>query len=130
MKTTILTAGAVLAFCAAAAFAADAPQPAAKSNATAKDTAKAHTAAAVAAEQTVAYDDLGKSIGSRIIVHTKLGTTRTGELIKWMPTSMDIRLDGGAEFTIPAQTVRSVSIQAEPPEPTPAKPGDSSAKKN
>ena len=94
--------------------------------------AKPHAAEA---QQEVAYADLGKYLGKRVIVHTKLNTTRDGVLTRHSNSEIDLKLPTGAELSIPADTIRRVTVPIAPPDPlfqTPAsqKPGDGSAKKN
>ena len=89
--------------------------------------AKPHSAP-VPAQREIAYADLGKEIGKRITVHTKLSTVRSGTLTKVSQTSLDLRLDNGAELTIPADSIRSLSVPVPPPEPLFPTTGEPSAK--
>ena len=101
------------------AFAAEAAPPTAKPR-----------AAVEPAQREIAYAELDKQIGKRIIVHTKLGTVRGGVLTKYRDTMIEMTLDGGADLTVPANTIRSVSIPALAPDPQTTSTGDGSAKKN
>jgi hypothetical protein len=120
MKNTFLIA-AFLVFCSTSvgALAAAAIQPA----------AKAH-AAAEPAQHEISYTDLEKQIGKTVVVHTKLGTVRTGVLTKYKSTMIDIQLEGGADLTITESAIKSVSISVTPSDSSSAVTGDSSAKKN
>jgi hypothetical protein len=87
--------------------------------------------ARVAAEplqREITYADLETQVGKRIIVHTMLGTVRSGVLVKYSKTEIDMKLDEGTDLTVPAYSIRSLSIPVPPPDPSTA--GDSSAKKN
>jgi hypothetical protein len=94
-----------------------------------KSTPAAH-AAAQPPQLDVAYVDLGKYLGKRINVRSTLDTIRSGILTKYSATSINIKLDGGAELTMPAETIRSASVPVPPPDPLYPATGDSSAKKN
>jgi hypothetical protein len=91
--------------------------------------AKPHAAAQLA-QREITYADLEKRVGKRIIVRTTLGTTRSGVLTKYTSTLVDMKLDGGADLTIPANTIRSLNVPVLPPDPLFPTAGDSSAKKN
>ncbi len=91
--------------------------------------AKPH-ATAEPQQREITYADLETQVGKRIIVHTTLGTVRSGVLIKYTKTEFEIRLDEGMELTIPAGTIRSLSIPVQQPDPALPTTGDSSAKKN
>ncbi len=94
-----------------------------------KSTPAAHEAAQPP-QLDVAYADLGKYLGKRINVRSTMDTTRSGILTKFSATSINIKLDGDAELTMPAETIRSASVPIPPPEPLFPVTGDSSAKKN
>jgi hypothetical protein len=115
----------------------------------AQPAAKPHAAAE--AQQEVAVEDLGKYIGKRVIVHTKLNTTRSGVLTRRSKTEADLKLDSGADLSIPLDSIQRVTVPSAPADPAlqkpteaakpeaakstpvkaaPQKPGDSSAKKN
>ncbi len=81
-------------------------------------------------QREIAYADLETQVGKRIIVHTTLGTVRSGVLIKYTKTEFEIRLDEGTELTIPASTIRSLSIPVQQPDSALPATGDGSAKKN
>jgi hypothetical protein len=95
----------------------------------AQPAAKPHPAAQPAQRQ-ITYADLEKQLGKRIIVRTTLGTTRSGVLTKYTSTLIDMKLDGGADLTIPANTISSLNVPVLPPDPLFPTAGDSSAKKN
>jgi hypothetical protein len=79
----------------------------------------------------VAYADIGKYVGKRIVVHTKLNTTRTGVLLRQSATEIDIKLDGGAELSITAESIRRLVVPVAPPDPlvkpVESKPADAKA---
>jgi hypothetical protein len=89
--------------------------------------AKPHSAPAPA-QREIAYEDLSKELGKRITVHTKLNTVRSGTLTKVSKTSLDMKLDNGAELTIPADGIRSLSVPVPPPDPLFPTAGEPSAK--
>jgi hypothetical protein len=106
-------------------------QPAAKAHPatpTAQPPAKPHAAPAAPAQREISYEDLGKELGKRITVHTKLNTVRSGTLTKVSKTSLDMKLDNGAELTIPADSIRSLSVPVPPPDPLSPTAGEPSAK--
>jgi hypothetical protein len=84
--------------------------------------------AAEPAQREIAYADLETQVGKRITVHTRLGTVRSGLLTKFTRAEIDMKLDEGTELTIPANSIRSLSVPAS--SPVPSTPGDDSAKKN
>jgi hypothetical protein len=132
MKTSPLFAGIALACALAASFdVALAAQPVAKPHPATTPTqpaAKPHTAPAAPAQREIAYEDLSKELGKRITVHTKLKTVRVGTLTKVSKTSLDMKLDNGAELTLPAESIRSLSVPVPPPDPLFPTPGEPSAK--
>jgi len=79
-------------------------------------------------QREITYADLETQVGKRITVHTTLGTVRSGVLVRYTKTEFDMKLDEGIDLTVPANSIRSLSIPVPPPEPPTA--GDSSAKKN
>jgi hypothetical protein len=65
-------------------------------------------AAAVAAADQIAYENLHGYLGDRITVHTTYGTTRTGVLQKFSNSEITLTLatpGGPAELTIPKNTI-------------------------
>ena len=112
------------------AQAADPAHPATKAQAptAAQPATKPHPAAAAPAQREITYDDLSNQIGKRVIVHTKLGTVRSGTLTKVSKTSIDVKLDSGAELSIPADGIRSLSVPVGPPDPLIPTAGEPSAK--
>ena len=87
-------------------------------------TPKPHLVASPA-QQAVAYADLGKNI----IVHTTPGTVRSGIWTKYTNTAIELKLEGGADLTMPAESIRSIGMPVSSLDPSyPAK-GDGSAKK-
>ena len=89
---------------------------------------KPHPVAAAPAQREITYDDLSNQLGKRITVHTKLGTVRSGTLVKVTKSLIDVKLDNGAELSIPADGIRSLSIPAGPPDPLFPTAGEPSAK--
>ena len=96
--------------------------------AAAAPTARPHTFTPPA-QQAVAYADLGKYLGKNIIVHTTLGTVRSGILTKYTNTAIELKLEGGADLTMPAESIRSIGMPVSPPDPLFRNAGDGSAKK-
>jgi len=94
----------------------------------AQPAAKARAATAAPAQREISYDDLGTELGKRITVHTKLGTIRSGTLTKVSTSSIDVMLDNGAELSIPADGIRSLSVPVGPPDPLFPTAGEPSAK--
>jgi sRNA-binding protein len=131
MKASSLFAGIALACALAASLdVALAAQPAAKPHAAAtpaQPATKPHPAAAPA-QREITYADLSQQVGKRITVHTKLSTVRSGTLMKVSQTSIDLKLDNGAELTIPADGIRSLSVPVAPPDPLFPTAGEPSAK--
>jgi len=107
-----------------------AAQPAAKPQAptAAPPATKPHAPAAAPAQREITYDDLSNQLGKRITVHTKLGTVRSGTLTKVSKSLIDVKLDNGAELSIPADGIRSMSVPVSPPEPLVPTAGEPSAK--
>ncbi len=88
---------------------------------------KSSRPAAQEPEREIPYEELDKFKGQRIIVHSAIGTTRSGTLTRYSGTQIDIALDGnGLQFTYLRDGIKSIGI---PITPQPA-PGDDSAKKN
>ena len=134
MKNINLIAGTlVLSFC-CSGFAADPP---ADGNAS-PPVAKAPAAKAAPAkqekrepEQEVTYDDLDKYMGQRVIVHSKLGTTRSGKLVKHTMSEIAIIQDGSEyQFSFARDSIRSLGVPLPPPEAKTPDTGDAGAKKN
>ena len=79
------------------------------------------------AETPIAYDDLAKYKGQRIIVHTTIATTRAGILTKYSGTQIEMNVEpSGADFTFLRSGIKSIGIPVVPE----TKPEDPSAKKN
>jgi hypothetical protein len=114
MKIANLFAGVALA-CTIPALAAGAP-PAAKPRASEHAT-KPQAAVAEPAQQEVAYADLGKYIGKRIIVHTKFNTTRSGALLRQSASQIDLKLDSGADLSIPVESIKHLGVPIGAPDP-------------
>ena len=101
--------------------------------ATAQAAAPARHAAPVAAKaaapaapkqqyQEVSYDDLGKYLNQHIVVRTTLHTERSGTLVKYSGTAIDLKLDTGATLGLPRETIRSIGIPIPPADaPVPEK---------
>jgi hypothetical protein len=78
-------------------------------------------------ERPITYEELGNFKGQRVIIHSTIGTTRAGKLIKYSQTQIDIALDGNeAQFTFLRDGIQSIGVPIAPEE----KQGDGSAKKN
>jgi hypothetical protein len=84
-------------------------------------------AAAPEPQKEITYDELAQYKGQRVIVHSKIGTTRSGKLTKYSSTQIDIESDGtGATFTFLRDAIKSLAVPVAPPETQ----SDGSAKKN
>lgn len=105
MKKAIVLAGLVVAL-PLPSLAAGGPQPAAHGK-----------LGGAAAQQEVAYADLGKYVGKRVIVRSKLNTTRAGVLTRYTASEIDLKLDSGAELSMPADSIKSVGIPIGAPDP-------------
>jgi hypothetical protein len=90
--------------------------------------AKPHAASTVTLQE-VPYVDLGKYIGKAVTVRTTLGTVRSGTLLKFTNTAIDLKLDSGAELTIPADTIQRAGVPVPPADPLFPTAGEPSAKK-
>ncbi len=90
--------------------------------------AKPHAAPSVTLQE-VAYADLGKYIGKAVTVGTTLGTLRSGTLMKFTNTAIGLKLDSGAELTIPADTIQKAGVPVSPADPLFPTTGEPSAKK-
>jgi hypothetical protein len=78
-------------------------------------------------EKEVAYADLAQYINKRVIVHSKLGTTRSGTLTHYTQSQIDIALDGnGAQLSFVPEAIKSLAVPVEPEETQ----SSDSAKKN
>ncbi len=121
MKPAVLLSilAAVLALTATSSGFAAPPAGAAKPRATAEPP-----------QREITYADLETQVGKRIIVHTTLGTVRSGILIKYTKSQFEIRLDEGTDLPIPASTIRSLGIPVQQPDPALPTTGDGCAKKN
>ena len=67
--------------------------------------------------QEVAYEDLGRYVNQHIVVHTTLRTERSGTLVKYSQTSIDMKLDSGATLGLPRETIKNVGVPIAPPDP-------------
>jgi len=137
MKNLSLTVAIlIVALACSTGFAADPPadtKSAAAAKAPAAPAAKAAPAKAEKheAEQEVTYEDLDKYMGQRVIVHSKLGSTRSGKLIKHTLSEITITLDeGGYEFSFTRDAIKSLGVPVAPPDAKAPDSGDASAKKN
>jgi len=77
----------------------------------------------------ISYEQLGAHVGKEVVVRTKLGSRRTGTLVRYTRTALRLKLgarDGGVELDIPSSSVRDIEIATE----TDTTPGVDSAKKN
>ena len=70
-----------------------------------------------AAQQSVEYADLPKYLNKRIIVRSKLNTTRTGVLTRYSASEIDLKLDSGAELSMPATSIKSIAFPIGPADP-------------
>jgi hypothetical protein len=78
-------------------------------------------------EREVSYADLGGYLNKRIIVHSNLGTVRSGTLTHYTQAQIDIALDGnGAQLSFTRDTIKSVTVPIAPEETQ----ASDSAKKN
>jgi len=89
---------------AAPTAAGHAPAPAAKS---------APVAAPKPQMQEVPYDDLVKYLNKRIVVRTTLRTERSGILLKYSGTAIELKLDTGATLGLPRDTIRAIGVPVE-----------------
>ncbi|WP_313918886.1 hypothetical protein [Tahibacter sp.] len=77
----------------------------------------------------ISYEQLGAHVGKEVVVRTKLGSRRTGTLVRYTRTALRLRLgarDGGVELDIPSSSVRDIEVATE----TDTTPGVDSAQKN
>jgi hypothetical protein len=82
--------------------------------------AAAKTAAPMATKtqlQEVTYEELAKHLNQRIVVRTTLHTERSGTLVKYSGTSIQLKLDSGAVLTMPHDTLRTIGVPVAPPDP-------------
>ena len=122
MNTRIIVIAATLALCAMPNVYAAPPGTVPKA-----ELKKSSRPAAEEPQREITYEELPQFKGKRIIVHSKIGTTRSGILLKYSGTEIEIALDGnGAQFSFLHDAIKSIGI---PITPEPA-PGDDSAKKN
>jgi hypothetical protein len=90
-------------------------------------TAAKPTAPPKETEREVSYADLGQYLNKRVIVHSNLGTVRSGTLTHYSQSQIDIALDGnGAQLTFVPEAIKSVSVPVAPEETQ----SSDSAKKN
>src|ERR1700761_918008 len=62
-------------------------------------------------EREIPYMELGHFINQRVIVHSNLGTVRSGKLTHYSQTQIGIDLDGsGAQFTFERDSIKSVGV--------------------
>jgi hypothetical protein len=83
-------------------------------------TTPAKTAPAAAPKpqlQEVSYEDLSKYLNQHIVVRTTLHTERSGVLVKYSQTAIDLKLDSGAVLGLPRDTIRAAGIPIAPPDP-------------
>jgi len=125
MKPYTLFAGIALACTICSGAQAAGTAPAAKPRVT-EPAPKPH-AAAEPAQREVAYADLGKEIGKRVIVHTKFNTTRSGVLVRHSASQIDLKLDSGAELSVPVESIKHVGVAIAPPDPLVPKAADGKA---
>ncbi|HZP68004.1 MAG TPA: hypothetical protein VFB32_16995 [Rudaea sp.] len=85
--------------------------------------------AAKPAEQETSFDDLTSHVGDHVTVSTTFGTVRAGILLKRSNYEITLKLDDGAEFSVPRDTIRKITVRVPAPE-TQSATGDGSAKKN
>jgi|KBSSwiStaDraftv2_1062776.scaffolds.fasta_scaffold302832_2 hypothetical protein len=72
--------------------------------------------------QEVSYDDLAKYLNQHVVVRTTLHTERSGTLVKYSGTAIDLKLDTGATLGLPRETIRSIGIPIVPADaPVPEK---------
>jgi hypothetical protein len=83
----------------------------------ARPTPKPRVVAAAEPSQDVEYADLDKFIGKRVIVRSKLDTTRSGILVKHSASEIYLKLDGGAELSMQADSIKRVSVPIAAPDP-------------
>ena len=67
--------------------------------------------------QEVPYDELGKYLNKRVVVRTTLHTERSGILMKYTGTAIDLKLDTGATLSMPRDTIRNAGVPIAPPDP-------------
>ena len=68
-------------------------------------------------EREVPYGELGAYLNKRVIVHSNLGTVRSGTLTHYTQFQIDIALDGnGAQLTFTREAIKSVSVPVAPEE--------------
>jgi hypothetical protein len=68
-------------------------------------------------ERDIPYAELGRFVGKRIIVHSALGTVRSGTLTHYTQSQIDIGLDGnGAQLSFARDAIKSVGVPIAPEE--------------
>jgi hypothetical protein len=67
--------------------------------------------------QEVPYEELGKYLNKRVIVRTTLHTERSGILIKYTATAIDLKLDTGATLSMPHDTIKNAGVAIAPADP-------------
>ncbi len=79
----------------------------------------------------VEYSELATQVGAEISVETTLNTVRRGTLVKYTNPTLTLKLGpqmGSIDFTVPRETVRSITLITPAPEPAAKETG--SAQKN
>jgi len=62
-------------------------------------------------EREIPYAELGGYLNKRVVVHSTLGTVRSGTLTHYTQSQIDIALDGnGAQLTFARDSLKSVSV--------------------
>jgi hypothetical protein len=129
-KLSLMVGSLVLALCGGGSFAADPPADAKSAPATKAAPVKMEKEKKEA-EREITYEDLDKYMGQRVIVHSKIGSTRSGKLIKHTMTEIIIAIDdGGYEFSFTREAIQSLAVPVSPPDAKTPDAGDGSAKKN
>ncbi|MBO9663147.1 hypothetical protein [Dokdonella sp.] len=123
-NTNLKLAIALIALLGANAAFALKPQPPAE----AKD---AKPVPAASSARPIHYEELEQQIGAEIAVETTLNTVRRGTLIKYTNPTLTLKLGpqmGSIDFSVPRDTVRSITLIT--PAPQPAAQENGSAQKN
>ena len=126
-KTAFLNSAFVVSLALAGAFALSTDALAAKSHAAAKKAEPAKPAGEV-----VDYPELENRVGQTVVIDTTFKTTRQGRLIKYTQPALTIdvgRDDQPIEFTVPRETIKTITVLGPSAEPV-TDTGTSGAKKN